>query len=163
MKKTSLLLVIFIGFVVFIIAKNVFTDDEAEIAALMDEIESYAEFENSLKPLEIARRIGEVQKRVNQDIAADITDYNNSVHKFDGWNTIKNGMLIGSKLIHRSRVTRYATRIKVVSRRADVETRYEIYGQDDMGKDFKEEFDTHLIFEKIDGDWKLSAVQGKRL
>lgn len=163
MKKTSLLLIIFVGFVVFIIAKNVFTDDEAEIAALLDSLESYAEFQERLKPLEIASRVGAVQKLVNQNIAADVTDYNGKLHKFDGWNTIKNGMLIGSRLITSSNITRYATTIKVVSRRADAKTRYEIVGSDDLGNQFKEEFNAHFILEKIDGEWKLIAVQAERL
>lgn len=152
-------LVFFVGLLVF---KNMFTDDELLISSQLDKIESIAEYDESLKPLQIAQRVTALQKLIAPHFAANLTGLNNEVYKVDGWTSVKNAALIGARVIRKSQISRVATQIEVFSKNAEVNTRYEILGIDDSGNQFKESISANIILEKVDGEWIVSALEAQR-
>lgn len=159
MKREKVIVIVCALLLGVFLFRGVFSSsDEKAIERVVDLIEHELEFNQPLKPLDIAGRLNNLKGLIDQDIDIEV-QLDSGNRSWSGFDSVKAGALAGSRMIKTSSIHRLPTDIEVKG--SEASTRFQVIGSgvDASGDTFRERVQVTARFEKHNGDWILKAIK----
>lgn len=159
MKQQTLIIVaaaLAIG--VFFFSDFFSSSDEKKIKHLLGQIEETLEFSEPLGAMQIAGRVRDLQALIDPDIESELTWNAAATRTYQGFDTIKTGALVGSKMVKSHALTTIVSDINVNGNKATARVQVISVGVDASGESFRERAVTDIGLVKTESDWTVDSV-----
>ena len=135
--------------------------DEKAIERVLSLVENELEFNQPLKPLDIAGRLNNLKGLIDPDVEIEIS-WESGNRSWNGFDTVKTGALAGSRMIKSSSINRLPTNIQIMDNKASAQFQVIGSGISAAGESIRERFRTEIRLVKQNGDWMIRSVSVSR-
>jgi hypothetical protein len=158
MKKQQVIVIVCALALGLFVFRGVFSSsDEKAIERILNLVENQLEFNEPLKPLDIAGRLNSLKGLIDQDVEIEV-EMEQTSKSWNGFDTVKTGALAGSRMLRSCSINRLPTDIQVNGERASAQFQVIGSGLSSSGESIRERFRTTVRLIKQNGDWMIRSV-----
>jgi hypothetical protein len=157
-KETVVVIACAVGIGVFALKDVFLSSDEKKIERLLDQIEESLELDEPLKPMALAGRLNTLSKLVAPDIAIEAEIKSQPRGEWKGFDSIKTGALIASRVVYSHTLARLRTDIQIIGSTAKADFQVLSTGTDSNKESFRERVDVQMEFSEVDSEWTVQSI-----